>query len=279
MTRALVAAVVVAVVLAALSLWRAVVDTHRRRSVLIRMAQQPNRSGTARTSAAARGGRSAWIAGIAAAAGLLVGGPVLAVISVLGVAAGARLVERQRARSLPMRHADALADIVDGLARTIRGGAPVVTAVRAAAVDAPQAVGDGLVALASLVDRGVPIVDAVDDWAESSAIDGARLVATSFAVTSAAGGDHGRALAAVADTLRERRALRRELAALSSQARLSAAVIAVAPLGFAVVAASLDAAVADVLLGTPLGVACVTLGVVLDVAGWQWMDRITRSVA
>jgi tight adherence protein B len=85
-------------------------------------------------------------------------------------------------------------------------------------------------------------------------------------------------MARVADTLRERRALRREVRALSAQARASAAVVAVAPLGFAVVMAATDEATAAFLFGSPAGLACVVVGLGLELAGWRWMQHIVGAV-
>ena len=89
-----------------------------------------------------------------------------------------------------------------------------------------------------------------------------------------AGGSVAVVLDGVTDTLRDRVALDREVAALSSQARASAAVLIVAPVVFAALAAAADHRVAEVLLGQPLGWACLLGGAVLDGAGALWMSRL-----
>jgi tight adherence protein B len=163
--------------------------------------------------------------------------------------------------------------------RRRRAGAPPRDAVRSAAISAPPGLAAGLHAAAAAAERGIPLLAALERWAAASDLDGAELVVTALTVTAGAGGDPARSLAAVSDTLRDRRSLRREVRALSSQARASAAVIAVAPLGFAVLASGADGETARFLLSTPLGLACVGVGGLLDLAGWWWMDHITRSVA
>lgn len=185
------------------------------------------------------------------------------------VAAAARARDAARRFTRPASAGD-LAEVVDDLARALRVGMPPAEALRAAQLER----------VAGAVEQGMPLAAALDAWAASGgAPPGADLVAAAVAVTAGAGGDPGRALAAVADTLRERRSLGREVRALSSQARLSAAVLAVAPVGFALVAAVTDATTGRILFGSPLGLACLAAGVALDVAGWWWMDRITRTVA
>jgi tight adherence protein B len=173
------------------------------------------------------------------------------------------------------RELESLPDVVDALASALRSGHAPGPALAAAASVAPAGLASHLGAAAEATGRGVPLADAVDRWAASSDLDGVALVAAAVSVTARAGGEAGRSLASVADTLRERRALRREVRALSAQARLSATVLAVAPLAFAVVSAGIDPAGARFLLGTPLGIACLLGGAVLDAAGWVWMRRIT----
>jgi len=190
----------------------------------------------------------------------------------------AAVADRWRRRSEVAREADALPDVVDAIARGLRTGAPAPAAISDAAANAPPRLRAGLDAVVTAIRRGVPTSVAVDRWAAGAELEGAELLAAAMAVTGAAGGEPSRALTGVADTLRDRRALRREVRALSSQARLSASVIAVAPIVFAVVAAGLDRSTAAFLLASPLGWACVVVGVGLDVVGWSWMDRITRTL-
>lgn len=174
--------------------------------------------------------------------------------------------------------ADPLPDVIDAVAGALRSGVPPVDAFRAAARGAPPGVARELAGVATAVERGMSLRAAVDRWAMAADADGPRLVAAAVAVHADAGGDPGPALTGVADTLRERRALRREIRALSSQARMSAAVIGGAPLAFAVVAAGTDRATAAFLVTTPLGLGCLLVGLGLELVGWRWMDRITRSV-
>ena len=95
-----------------------------------------------------------------------------------------------------------------------------------------------------------------------------------MALAVEAGGSVAVVLDGVTDTLRDRIALDREVAALSSQARASAAVLVVAPMAFAGLAASADHRVADVLFGRPLGWACLAGGALLDAMGALWMARL-----
>ena len=82
-----------------------------------------------------------------------------------------------------------------------------------------------------------------------------------------------RAVDRVAATLRERRELRAEVRALATQARASAGVLAVAPLAFAALVSTIEPGVVGFLVTTPVGLACLAVGLGLDGLGALWMAR------
>ncbi len=123
-------------------------------------------------------------------------------------------------------------------------------------------------------ERGVPLVEAIDGWAGTLPGDGVRLAGAALALSAELGGAAARSLDGVAATLRDRNGLRREVRALSSQARASAAVIGLAPVAFAVLVASVDPQTLDFLVRTRAGIFCLLAGVVLDGVGAAWMHRL-----
>ena len=67
-----------------------------------------------------------------------------------------------------------------------------------------------------------------------------------------------------------------ELRALSSQARISALVIGLAPVGFGAFAAATDPRTSEFLLHTPAGLILLVTGLALDGVGWLWMQRLAQ---
>jgi hypothetical protein len=96
------------------------------------------------------------------------------------------------------------------------------------------------------------------------------------AITAAAalGGPVAATLDEAAAVLRERLAGRAERRAHSAQARLSARVLTVVPLGFAAWSAVSSQRTRDAYLSSSAGAACACAGLVLNIAGWRWMRRI-----
>jgi tight adherence protein B len=210
---------------------------------------------------------------------LLVGGVGLAAASVLFMVAGPWLWLRSQAGRGAALLELALPDALEVAARSLRAGSSLRGALGEASRSVPDPLADDLRAIVVATDRGESLGAAVDAWVARRPDGGARLTGAAIGLAADAGGGAARALDSVAATLRDRMALGRELRALSAQARLSAAVIAVAPIGFAGLAVGLDGSTAEFLLRTTPGLGCLVGGLALDGLGAWWMTRITRSVS
>jgi len=205
------------------------------------------------------------------------GGWVLAVVTAVAVAV-AVVVTADAGRGRSGRRVDAaLPGVLEAAARSLRSGASLRVALAEASITAHPRVRDGLAVAVRAAERGVPLVDAIDTWAASLPGEGARLAGAALALAAELGGAAARSLDAVAATLRERNAVRREVRALSSQARASALVIALAPAGFGLLAASVDPRTTQFLFRTGAGTVCLLVGVALDGAGAVWLHRLASA--
>lgn len=164
-----------------------------------------------------------------------------------------------------------LPDLVDQIIRSLRSGASLPHAIRSAA--AARTADDHRRLVADL-DAGVPVGEAITNWGAAAGSPLRDLAAVALGLAATSGGSVATVLGGVSESLRERIALEREVRALSSQARASAMVMIVAPVGFAFLGASADSRVATLLLTRPLGWACCIAGVSLNAAGGWWMSRM-----
>lgn len=191
---------------------------------------------------------------------------VIGPVAALGAASGRadRLLEQ------------ALPEALEAMARALRSSASLRQAIEEAAATTPGRLGVDLDAVATEVANGETLARALDRWGERRPLPGVRLAVSALGLGAETGGAHARAVDGVAATIRSRLAVGREVRALASQARLSAMVITLAPLGFSALATATDDRTADFLLRTPLGLACLSAGLLLDGVAALWMHRLSR---
>jgi len=183
-------------------------------------------------------------------------------------------------RLTALRRRDADADLIaflDALARASRSGASPGQAFDEARAGVPEPLGLDLDRVLARAAAGDALGRALGAWPVPPR-SGASLTRAVLRIGLEAGGDLARAVEEVAATLRHRVAGRQETKALAAQARLSATVVALAPLAFTLLAGATDPAILRFLLATPAGWACLCGGLGLDAAGALWMRRITASV-
>lgn len=205
-----------------------------------------------------------WAAGIEGA-GI---GAIAAVMAWRGwrhVAAGRESAQVERDLPLTM----------ETIARILRSGTSPMLAVQEAAHTIPGPIGRDLDQLALGAQR-FGLRAAALAWGTRR--PSASLAAHALVVALDAGHGTADALDAVAVTLRDRTSVGREVRALASQAKLSAGVMAFTPLGFAVLLSGSDAGARAFLLHSPIGLACLGVGVSLDLLGYRWMRSIANVV-
>jgi tight adherence protein B len=214
---------------------------------------------------------SALFLALLLAAGPGAAGLVLAVVT-LGPLVGLRARRGQGA----VRTERELPAALEAIARSLRSGASLRQAVAEAGAATPGPLGRELAAVAARVEHGAPLVTALEGLAGAESLPGARLAVAALCLGVETGGAQARAVDGVAATLRDRLAVAGEVRALSSQARMSALVIGLAPLAFGTFAIATDPRTGAFLFHTPLGLCLLAVGCALDGAGWLWMQRLIR---
>ena len=177
-----------------------------------------------------------------------------------------------RSRAATSDHDLAVAAWCSQLAREVRSGAALTSALQSVAV--PDVAAPAIAPALLAVDRGAPLAVAMGIAPTGSA---ALDLATSVIVTTASfGGATAEPLDHVASVLRRRSADRAEASVHAAQSRMSAKVMSALPPAFLglLVVTSPEARSS---VATPSGLAVVSLGAVFNVTGWRWMRRIVRA--
>lgn len=221
---------------------------------------------------------SAWlVAGaVLVLAAAVVGGVGLAVAALVVAVTGPAALLAARRGTADRALEAALPEALEGVARALRSGAGTHQALAEAAAGANGPLGDELDVVVAALHAGSGLEEALGAWERRRPLAGIRLAVAALLLGAEAGGAHARALDGVAASVRARGAVAAEVRALSSQSRLSAGVIALAPVAFAVLAMGADATSASFLLRTPLGLVCLVLGLSLDAVGAWWMHHLAQ---
>jgi tight adherence protein B len=202
--------------------------------------------------------------------------PEAAVVAGLAVIAGGpiglRLAGQRRARII----AAAVPETLERVGAELRAGGTVATALTTIAAGA-GALAPDINRVESRVRLGSSLPDALQAWARERPAAGVEASAGALALSTTVGGRAADALDALAASLRDRLAVAAEARALSAQARYSAWVIGIAPLGYIVGSATIDPRSLHALLGTTPGRACALAGVTLELLGAAWMRVIVRG--
>lgn len=202
---------------------------------------------------------------------------VLAVAGLPAARLGRHLRRRQVATREALRRRRQIPDALERLAAALRTGSSLVQALEDAGRTTEPPFGAEVAELARTLQAGVPLPVVLDRWTASYSDRSTRLAATALTLATRVGAVPAQAIDGVAATLRERAALAAERHAQATQARTSAVVLSLAPLGFMALLISTNDAAAHFLFATPLGWACLLLGTGLDILGALWMSRLTRT--
>ncbi len=171
-----------------------------------------------------------------------------------------------------------LPDVIEVVARSLRSGHNLHGAL-GDAIGAGSPAGASLTAALQRIESGATLSEALRGWAAEIDHPDARLLCSVLELGNLTGAALAATLDRTAATLRERAELDREIAALTSQTRASALLLTLAPLGFLAVLVALDRSTAAVLVTTAPGAACLAGGLLLDAAGFWWMQRIVTGVS
>ncbi|MGI9034062.1 MAG: type II secretion system F family protein [Acidimicrobiales bacterium] len=224
---------------------------------------------------------TAWCASVPVVCGLalVMAGPVLAGLAAAAALAAPILVLRSRRGAGDARVESDLPAALEAVARAMRSGASLRQAVEEAAGRTPGSLGSELATVAAQAARGAPLVQALEGLAERRQLPGVRLAVAALCLGAETGGAQAKAVDGVATTLRDRLGVIAEVKALSAQARISAVVMSVAPLGFGAFAAATDPRTGAFLFHTMAGLVLLAAGAALDGLGWLWMSRLSRVAA
>lgn len=208
--------------------------------------------------------------------GALVGGSVVGIA--VGVASAIAPVAIDRKRNAGRRTAidGQLLDAVTAIASALRSGRSLGQALTTAADEADDPLSTILADTAHAASLGVPMDEAFDQFADAVGGSDVRLVSGVLKVHRRTGGALAASLDDVARTLADRREAARELRSLTAQARLSAAILGLLPLGFFLFLSVVARRDIESAYRTTAGASAIGIGLALQGAAFVWIRRLLR---
>jgi tight adherence protein B len=161
--------------------------------------------------------------------GALTQSPIGALLAVAGVPLAVRLAIRQRLSRQRALFADRLPSHLQETAASMRAGNSIVGGLRAVADGAAEPARGEFQRVIADEQLGVPLEEALRVVARRMASDDMEQVALVAALHHRTGGNMAEVFDQVADGLRERAELRRDLEALTAQARISRWIVTALP--------------------------------------------------
>jgi tight adherence protein B len=210
--------------------------------------------------------------------GAVVGAALAGAVGLAIGAAGSAIVAegsiRRRSNRTSALRDEQLTDAVRSITAALRAGLSVPQALAYAADESEAPLRGSIRELVDGLDLGVPLDDALTSWSASIDSDDARLLAGVLLLHRRSGGDLPTVLDHVAATLSERRAAAREIRALTSQARLSGAILGFLPIGFFGFLWLTSRRDIEGAFRTPAGVAAIALGLTMEALAFVWIRRL-----
>jgi len=183
---------------------------------------------------------------------------------------------RSRAERRRKAFSNELPDFLLLLASGLRAGLSFTSALDSAAAEGPGEVGRQMRRALGEVQLGAQLDEALTACAERMDSEDLRWTVTALSIQREVGGNLSTILEAAAESIKGRYALRREVATLSAEGKLSAYVLVALPLGIFAFLALFRRDYIATLWSTPMGLVMLFAICVLILVGWVWMRSIVR---
>ncbi len=203
--------------------------------------------------------------------------PVLGVLAAGLVPLGVRWRIQQAAARRRRAFVEQLPDLLQVVCSMLRSGYGLLQALDAAAAEATDPTKEWLQRALMEVRTGRDLASALRSLADRVGSVDFHWVVAAIEINREVGGDLARTFETLADTIRERDRLRRQVRTLTAEGRMSAYMMLALPPIVALLSGLANPDFFGVLL-KGAGLVLLALAVVLMAVGWYWMHKIVSKV-
>ncbi len=169
-----------------------------------------------------------------------------------------------------------LPEVLNILASSLRAGHSFLQALDTAAKDIPEPASTEFNRTVAEIRLGRPLDDAMNSMAERVGSENFRWAVLAVNIQREVGGNLAEILDTVANTVRERETMRREVHVLTTEGRLSMYILTALPILFAVYLFTTRPEYVGLLITTRVGLIMSATAVCLLTAGYFWFRKIVR---
>ena len=195
---------------------------------------------------------------------------------VIAVPLAGRTVLGYLTRKRRAKFADQLDDTLQLMSSGLRAGHSLARAIDAVSREAEAPTSEEFARIINENRLGMDLGEAIMRGARRMKSDDLAWTSQAVDIHREVGGNLSEVLDHVAETIRERNQIRRQVATLSSEGRVSANVLMALPIGIALLLSVISPGYLSVFVTTPIGWLMVAVSVVLFIVGAIWMRAITR---
>ncbi len=218
-----------------------------------------------------------WVIGAAVLAlvlGTVLVNPLVGLLLALAVPLLAKVYLGVRTGRRQKAFADQLEDSLQLLASSLRAGHSLLQSLDAVSREAEEPTSEEFARIINETRVGREVGQALEDAARRMRSDDFAWVTQAIAINREVGGNLAEVLDGVGHTIRERNQIRRQVAALSAEGRLSAYVLMALPLAAVLFLGLVNPAYIGKLTQSLVGYSLIGLSVVLLVVGGLWMRKV-----
>lgn len=167
-----------------------------------------------------------------------------------------------------------LPDTLNLLSSTLKAGYSFMQGVEAVSQEIEDPMGSELRRIVTEAQLGRPLEDAMDASAERMNSPDFAWAVMAVKIQREVGGNLSELLLTVADTMTERERLRRDVATLTAEGKMSAIVLGLLPLGLGMAMWAINPEYINTLFTDSLGKVLLGASIIAALAGFAWMKKI-----
>ncbi|MDQ1059601.1 tight adherence protein B [Arthrobacter globiformis] len=211
---------------------------------------------------------------VGALIGLVVAGPLLAILLVVAAPFVGHLVLGFRAGKRRAKFDEQLGDTLQLLSGSLRAGHSILRAIDAAANESQAPTSEEMRRVVTETSLGRDLLVSLNDTAERMKNEDFVWIAQGIQINREVGGNLAEVLDQVNETIRERSEIKGHIKSLAAEGKFSAYILMALPVAIVLLLLVMNPEYMNKMFTTPLGWVMVVAAIVLMTIGGLWMRKI-----